>query len=142
MELHEIENLSAAELKERRAELTEVAQAAPPDVLASRFIQARRDAKLRDEKLAEQGATITNLNAAIERLTADYEALAKRAVAAEDDLITARSHVLQVRDTIEKLKTNLSTVAAERDAASLLAQNRRAALAHVMQVIAPLLVAE
>lgn len=58
MDLIEIENLSFAELKAKRAELVEAAKTVPPEQLAERYVQARMDAKQRDEKLAEQGRTI------------------------------------------------------------------------------------
>ena len=87
MKLHEIENLTAAELKARRDELAkaivEGIYTPPPGLaekqladelakalvdgkhtavqLAARYVQARTDAKLRDELLAEQGATIKAL---------------------------------------------------------------------------------
>lgn len=62
MEIHEIENLSFAELKQRRDDLIESLKSQPPGVLAARYLQARTDAKQRDEKLSEQGTTINNLN--------------------------------------------------------------------------------
>ena len=65
MKLSEIENLPADELKRRRDELRQVAAKAAPADLAARYVQARTDATARDAKLAEQGETITNLNAAL-----------------------------------------------------------------------------
>ncbi len=58
MNLHEIQNLSFAELKERRDELVKLAGG---NDVAARYIQALTDAKMRDEKLAEQGVTIKTL---------------------------------------------------------------------------------
>ena len=65
MNLIEIENLSAVELKARRDELVEAAKGAPVEELAARYVQARLDATQRDEKLAEQGKTITALQDAL-----------------------------------------------------------------------------
>jgi len=88
MGLELIENLSAAELKSQRSEL--VAEAAKVDAaeLADRYVQSRTDAKLRDEKMAEQGQAIlaaedrairaedraASLTQEVERLTARTEA--------------------------------------------------------------------
>lgn len=66
MTIYEIENLTAAQLKERKAELVEVAKEFPVDDLAARYVQARMDAKIRDEKLAEQGKTITRLESELD----------------------------------------------------------------------------
>lgn len=73
MSIQEIENLSFAELKQRSTELAESLSAALLDsrdidqvaMLAARYVQARTDAKQRDETLAEQGTTISNLNNAL-----------------------------------------------------------------------------
>jgi hypothetical protein len=69
MNIHEIENLSAAELKAKRAELIEAAKAVPIGELAERYVKARTDATIRDEKLAEQGGTIDALRAGAAALT-------------------------------------------------------------------------
>jgi hypothetical protein len=63
MKLEDIENLSFAELKEQRAELLKHINGNPLDAVAERYLQARMDAKQRDEKLSEQGKTITLLQA-------------------------------------------------------------------------------
>jgi chromosome segregation ATPase len=81
MTFSEIENLPAAELKARFNELAAAARKLNAEELASRYVQARLDSKLRDEKLAEQGATITNLNdlmrIKVERI-ADCEAMLEK----------------------------------------------------------------
>ena len=64
MDIREIENLSAEEMKARRAEIVEVARAAAD--VAERYVSARIDAKMRDEKLAEQGKTIALLQESAE----------------------------------------------------------------------------
>ena len=76
MSLHEIENLTHAELKAQRDELVKAAAHEHVADLAARYVQARTDAKARDEKLAEQGATITALtagNAAMQQKIADLD---------------------------------------------------------------------
>ncbi len=65
MDIHEIENLSFIGLKANRTELVEAAKVFPQGELAERYIQARTDAKHRDEKLAEQGRTISALHEAL-----------------------------------------------------------------------------
>jgi len=77
MSLVEIENLSHADLKAQRDTLISAAAKAPAVELAARYVQARTDAKARDEKLAEQGATITALtvgNAAMQAKTSELQA--------------------------------------------------------------------
>lgn len=74
MTLTEIENLSAAELKSRKDELVAAASQADPAELAVRYVQARTDASLRDEKLSEQGKTITTLQGAFDQLKASAQA--------------------------------------------------------------------
>jgi len=61
MNIEEIENSTFAKLKAKRAELVEAAKGLPPEQLAARYVQARTDAKARDEKLADQGKTIIAL---------------------------------------------------------------------------------
>lgn len=61
MSIHEIENKTFADLKAERESLVEAAKSLPVDDLAARYVQARTDAKQRDEKLAEQAKTIEAL---------------------------------------------------------------------------------
>ena len=82
MKIQDIENMTAADLKAKRTELVKALGDAGSGVsvpeLAARYVQARMDAKMRDEKLAEQGLTITNLNALLEvERAATKAALAK-----------------------------------------------------------------
>lgn len=58
-----IENATSAELREQReAMLAELVELAPPlPDLAARYMQARLDAKRRDDKMSVQGTTITQL---------------------------------------------------------------------------------
>lgn len=71
MTLTEIMNLSAAELKERRSELVESMVTHEIPDLSGRLVQTLIDAKTRDEKLAEQGKTITLLQSALEKANQD-----------------------------------------------------------------------
>lgn len=72
MKLADVENLSAAELKEQRAAIVESLEADAAE-LKARYVQARLDAKQRDEKLAEQGKTITLLQESLESTKAALE---------------------------------------------------------------------
>lgn len=75
MTIQDIENLTFAELK---ASGKKIIDELGGNELAARYVQARTDAKQRDEKLAEQGVTITNLNALLEKeRAATKAALAK-----------------------------------------------------------------
>ena len=70
----DIENLSFAEIKEQRDSLVDEASKAPTDELARKYVRARMDAVQRDEKLAEQGKTITALQQALDQQGQKIEA--------------------------------------------------------------------
>lgn len=73
--MHEIENLSAEDLKARRAEILESLKQHTAEELAGRYLQARTDAKLRDEKLALQGEEIKQTNTLLQSANARADAL-------------------------------------------------------------------
>ena len=132
MTIQDIENLTFAELK---ASGKKIIDELGGNELAARYVQARTDAKQRDEKLAEQGVTITNLNAALEAVSKGRDALV--------------SQVKELTAQAAKLTENNRTLAADVNVvgrravdAEALAKARRAALADVMKLIAPLLAAE
>ena len=100
MTIQEIENMTFAELKARQSELIEAMKDTLPTELAARYVQARLDAKQRDEKLSEQGQTITNLNEALQT-RAEQLALADRALADE------RGAVVKLKDQREQLAQDL-----------------------------------
>lgn len=62
MAITDFENMTADELKARRVQAIEAAAAAPD--VGTRWFNARVDAKVRDEKMAEQGADIVALQKA------------------------------------------------------------------------------
>ena len=69
MNIQAVENMCAAELKAQTDGLVdELAKGAPLD-LAVYYISALTDAKVRDEKLAEQAETLTALKKGIESIT-------------------------------------------------------------------------
>lgn len=146
MELHEIENLSATEIKEQRAQLIEDAKAAPVDQLASRYMQARLDAKTRDEKLAEQGKTITLLQQALEKASADHEFTKQSLVQAQAALNAKEKEcntlLTSTAERLADVQNNLAAETSRANAAEAFAKARRKGLADVAAVINPLLAAE
>jgi len=138
MNLTDIENLTAAQLKAQSIELSEEAAKSDPKELAKRYIKARIDAATRDEKLAEQGKTITSLNEAL-------EAQKKLAATAEAQ---ATDFALRLRKAGEDAKATAQAIqatASERDAAihaaqkaQAIAKARRAALVDVLDFAAQL----
>ncbi len=67
MKIHEVENMSADELKTGQAEIVKALDGNAE--LAARYVQARLDAKIRDEKLAEQAKTLEALQVGIDLAT-------------------------------------------------------------------------
>ncbi len=63
--LQKIENMTCAELKANRDALAAEAEKQPAKELAHRYIQARTDAKLRDERMATMGQEFAKLNVAL-----------------------------------------------------------------------------
>ena len=151
MTLAEIENLSFADLKAKRDELVEAAAGVPADKqpeqylhnLAARYVQARTDAKMRDEKLGEQAATIKALqdgmgalqtkaetaSAAVAALKAQLEKEAAESTRKEEALTDA---VATERAIIADLQAKLSEAITRGNEATALAKARRTALADVM----------
>lgn len=73
MTLQDIENLSASELKARRSELQSAVDG--PAELVKRYLDTLYTAKLRDEKLDEQGKTITALQKGNESMQKELDAV-------------------------------------------------------------------
>ncbi|MHC4867482.1 MAG: hypothetical protein ACYTEX_25700 [Planctomycetota bacterium] len=80
MEIHQIEAKTFAELKADPIALTEALKSQPAEVLAVRYFKHLMDAKHRDEKLSEQGKTITALQQGLEAAKAQAEAAALRVI--------------------------------------------------------------
>ena len=112
MTLHEIENLSFAELKAQRTDLVESLKETDAGALAARYVQARMDAKQRDEKLAEQGKTIALLQASLEKAAGEQQALLqqlKQQKAYADAGVKASD---QQREEIARLKSESAEIIA------------------------------
>jgi chromosome segregation ATPase len=160
MKLIELENLSVAELKANRADLAQQIAAEPQEQFAARYIERTIDAKTRDEKLSEQGRTITALNDALDaKATELRDALAsvaelKQEVSATNNTCnqlreSAVTKAAELEDTIRALRAKLQSTESERDSANKLASSRRLALVDVMNhstqltlKVSPLLAAE
>lgn len=128
MKLCDIKNLTASELKERREELTKLAGG---NECAAAFIQSLTDAKLRDEKLAEQGVTISRLNDALgmsAENVAKAQTLIAETTAALDKERADRSKECQCHaEACGKLKASIDELSSKLTAETARA-NRLAAL--------------
>lgn len=140
MKLHEMENLSFAEIKSRREELCKTTCEAPLEEVAARFIASLADAKMRDEKLGEQGSTIKSLNAAVETLRGEVAEREAAITGLSAKLASTEAALAVASKAVEELKAAHAT-------AEALAKSRRAALADVMKFsgelsgkVAPLLI--
>lgn len=74
--LSDIQNLTVAELKARREELLTQVRQANPATLGPRYLQALFDAKRRDQRMAEQGAQILELERQLANANAQVHELA------------------------------------------------------------------
>lgn len=112
MNIAEIENLSADELKTRREGLkAELAVEIEPETLALRFLQAREDAKRRDEKLSEQGKEITKLQAAVDVATTGLAKSAKETESLRAGKETAEQRAVELAEENAKLRSENSRLA-------------------------------
>lgn len=142
MNLIDIENLPFADLKSRRAELIEQAARSTQADLAARFVDARTDAKHRDERMSEQGRTIASLNDGLDAKSHELELAKARVVDLEQQVQAYVREVSKFQEEVAAFKESLRVANRERDIATALSKSRRGALATVMQTIAPLLADE
>lgn len=184
MKISEIENMDAIALKACRQAAADAEEIKTDPTLAARYVQARLDATVRDEKLAEQGRTITALQNALDAANQKQEATddqieelggalersstALTASQAEEERQRTLSDQLtaerdQARDELSRTKTNVEQLTSQRDEARTqvsdlsssleqvtnerndalkLATRRRAVLANLSSIIAPLLIEE
>ena len=129
MKISDIENMGAAEIKEARADIAEALKDAPD--LIPRYIATLIDAKTRDEKLAEQGRTITMLQEAA-------GASKEKVAAIEDSAERLAKEVARIAGELADANERCADLAAVAD----LAKRRRVVLAEISGLIAPLLVEE
>lgn len=140
--LQEIENMSYADLKAQRADLIAKVESAPVKELATRYVQARTDAAGRDEKLSEQGRTITILQEALEAEKSRAVAAEKRAAEVESLRQASAQQAVKFNAALEALAKELQAEKAEGARFKGLAKSRRQAVAAVVQMLSPLLVDE
>lgn len=162
----EIENLSAAELKAQREELAKKLlgeEKVKNEAVVLRYLQARIDAKLRDEKMKEQGLVIDGKDRLIESLQETISQHLKNIRRMESEIEQQRSIIGQKdKDVGERdkgiilLQERVSVANEETkqiqklyEAAMSLAKQRRVCLVDLMGLvsslqikIAPLLVEE
>lgn len=104
MTLQEIENLSYDELKANRETVLADVKNSKFAEVAERYLQARIDAKQRDEKLAEQGKTITLLQAGHDQLTDALNAKTELLSAAHGAIDQGRQKQAELTAEIERLR--------------------------------------
>ena len=124
MKLEDIEAMTVEELKSQKDELSTFAATCEPKQLAARYIKARLDAAIRDEKLSEQGVTITNLNESLQAAKGKEAKLVSAGTELVSQLEAANKDKAVMEDTIFKLT-----------GVAKLADGRRKALAGVMQAV-------
>lgn len=142
MTITEIENLTAAELKSRRDQLIAEAQKAPADEVARRYVQARQDAAMRDEKMAEQGRTITALQEALTDLKAKSSQQAGEIATLLRAVDEAETMIASERTANQNLREQIQQEREEARRWRELAKARRAVLARITSEVAPLLAEE
>ena len=115
MSIHEIENLSHEELKAQKADLLEKLKAMSPDDLAPRYLQARTDAKQRDERMAEQAETLGALKTGLNSAKSQVATVNEDASKAVADMRADADQFKKCADaTIDDLEAQLKQAAKER----------------------------
>lgn len=146
MTLHQFMNLTVAEIKEKKIELAKELEKASTSELAGRLVLTLLDAKTRDEKLGEQGKTITALQQGNEALTDKVSQLTAKLTKTEKNLAevtVANENLTKTSAEVERdLTAKLQAEMARADTGETLARKRRVALAEIMTHISPLLVVE
>ena len=143
MNLQDVENLSAADLKTRKKELLAAIKADAPAELADRYIQARTDAKVRDEAMAKQGKTIDSLQEGYAALTAQSKETETRLTnelekargeltdsqeKAKKFAASAQARIAELGAEAEALKAQLEKAKGRGDRLLKLCRNRQAAI--------------
>lgn len=117
MNIHEIENLPFAELKARGIELIDAAKTASIDELASRYVQARTDAKQRDELLAEQAETLEALKTGLSSTKSQMASVVEESIGAVESVQAKADQFKKVSDaTIVELETQFKQVTENKEA--------------------------
>lgn len=123
MTIQDIENLSVAELKSGREEILTVVGAMTISDVGPRYYQSRLDAKLRDEKLAEQGRTITLLEQGMNAAKEQNELLKLNLTQANANLANVKKQaddwaakaLAEYKDFAKKSQEQLAVTCAEHE---------------------------
>lgn len=138
MALEAIENMSASELKDQREALVALAAGQPAADLAARYVQARLDARMRDEKLAEQGKTITILQAAHEELSGANAELRLTVDDYKAGLVATRAaHATALaseKARLDEVTSQLATAIRQRDLLRVQADKFASAIGTILQL--------
>lgn len=105
MHIHEIENMSLADLTAKRPELLEGLKALAGEELAERYLQARTDATNRDALLFDQGKTITVLQEGVEAIKEREAATVK---ASGEVVATLTEEAVQFREATDATIVDLN----------------------------------
>ncbi len=109
MDIHEVENMSADELKAGQAKIIEALDGNAE--LAVRYVQARLDAKIRDVKLAEQAKTLEALQTGLDAAKRQAEGdAAELSLAAERVDGLQRDYRTAVGDAQDKHEQDLKAL--------------------------------
>lgn len=136
MTLAEIENLTYAELKEKKDEiLASVLEVQKVEDIAARYVQARTDAKMRDEKMSEQGKTIAAMQEGVGALKGKIDHLGETLkqevtlrLGVEEELKRAQRALVDytgnsekteasLKEKLDTAKSSIKILVEERDAA-------------------------
>lgn len=146
MNIHDVENLPASELNERRPEVIEALKDQPAEDLAARYVQARMDANQRDGRLAEQGKTITALQKGLElaeQKTASVEGQLKQTVENANGLArtlveertASRAQMAKATQRIEELTHAVESQEARADRNKAEASRNHQAVAQAAKIL-------
>lgn len=116
--LEKIENLTFAELKANRAALVAEAAQQPLQALAARYVQARTDAKMRDERMSAMGLEFTDLGNRLKESAQREAAMAKHIKALMGEIADLNKALERKtdKDRIRELEARVQELAKPKEA--------------------------
>lgn len=127
--LTQIENASFEELKHKRAEFVALATEQPLAEVARRYVQARTDAKLANQRMGEQSQELAALTSNL-AVQAEVIGHLQNDVAARDELLAAaKAELTTVQAELQQQKQAASQLAGELSEANLRARAAESKLA-------------
>jgi hypothetical protein len=111
----EVENLTFDEFEKRRDELVAAMKEVPAAELAARYVQARTDAKCRDEKMGEQGKTITELQESLAHARERERVLGEKLRAADVAAVNGRANIKSQDESISGLVDDVAAANARAE---------------------------